>query len=202
MLLGAVDDRVRCVVSQVPVADGRDWLRRMRREHEWFEFLDRLEADRRNRVLNGEGELVAPRDGIMIATPERQQTKVKADVDDRIPSLVPLRGAEAILQYQPVELAHLISPRALMIIGVDKDAVTPTDHAYRLYDAAGPPKRLVVQQHTTHYAAYDRYWTVVTPMIVEWFERYLVAANLDVREDTPSSSTQQFVEVLEAKEEA
>ena len=58
VLLGAVDDRVRCVVSQVPVADGRDWLRRMRREHEWFEFLDRLEADRRNRVLTGEGELV------------------------------------------------------------------------------------------------------------------------------------------------
>jgi dipeptidyl aminopeptidase/acylaminoacyl peptidase len=197
VLLGAVDDRVRCVVSQVPVADGRDWLRRMRREHEWFEFLDRLEADRRNRVLTGEGELVAPRDGIMIATPERQQTKVKADVDDRIPSLVPLRGAEAILQYQPVELAHLISPRALMIIGVDKDAVTPTDHAYRLYEAAGAPKRLVVQQHTTHYAAYDRYWTVVTPMIVEWFERYLVAANLDVREDTPSTSTQEFVEVQE-----
>jgi uncharacterized protein len=197
VLLGAMDDRVRCVVSQVPVADGRDWLRRMRREHEWFEFLDRLEADRRTRVLTGEGELVAPRDGIMVATPERQQTKVKADVDDRIPSLVPLRGAEAILEYQPVEMAHRISPRALMIIGVDKDAVTPTDHAYRLYEAAGPPKRLVVQQHTTHYAAYDRYWTAVTPMIVEWFQRYLVAANLDVREETPSSSTQQFVEVKE-----
>ena len=54
-----------------------------------------------------------------------------------------------------------------------------------------------MQQHTTHYAAYDRYWTVVTPMIVEWFERYLVAANLDVREDTPSTSTQEFVEVQE-----
>jgi dipeptidyl aminopeptidase/acylaminoacyl peptidase len=198
VMLAAVDDRVGCAVSQVPVADGRDWLRRMRREHEWYELLERLEADRRARVLTGAGELVAPRDGIMIATPEREQTKVKADVDDRIPSLVPLRAAEAILEYQPVEHVHRISPRALMVIGVDDDAVTPTDHAYRLYDAAGSPKRLVVQRHTTHYAAYDRYWSAVTPMIVEWFERYLVAADLDVREDTGASRRQEFVEVREA----
>jgi uncharacterized protein len=197
VLLAAHDDRVRCAVSQVPVADGRDWLRRMRREYEWYEFLDRLDADRRARVLTGKGELVAPRDGIMVATPERQQTKVKADVDDKIPSLVPLRGAEAILEYQPAEVADRISPRALMIIGVDGDAVTPTDHAYRLYEAAGAPKRLVIQRHTTHYAAYDRYWSAVTPMVVEWFQRYLVAANLDVREDSGASSSQAFVEVKE-----
>ena len=197
VLLAAHDPRVRCAVSQVPVADGRDWLRRMRREHEWYEFLERLDADRRARVLTGKGELVAPRDGIMVATPERQQTKVKADVDDKIPSLVPLRGAEAILEYQPVDVAGRISPRPLMIIGVDGDAVTPTEHAYRLYEAAGPPKRLVIQRHTTHYAAYDRYWSAVTPMIVDWFQRYLVAAHLDVREDSGASSSQAFVEVKE-----
>jgi uncharacterized protein len=197
VLLAATDERVRCAVSQVPVADGRDWLRSMRREYEWYEFLDRLEEDRRDRVLTGSGAMVAPRDGIMVATPEREKTAIKADVDDRIPSLVPLRGAEAILQYQPVEAAGRISPRALMVIGVDDDAVTPTDHAYRIYDAAGPPKRLVMQRHTTHYAAYDRYWTTVTSMIVEWFERYLVAADLDVREDAGTTSTQDFIEVGE-----
>jgi hypothetical protein len=30
-----------------------------------------------------------------------------------------------------------------------------------------------MQRHTTHYAAYDRYWTTVTPLIVDWFDRYL-----------------------------
>ena len=30
-----------------------------------------------------------------------------------------------------------------------------------------------MQRHTTHYAAYDRYWTTVTPLIVEWFDRYV-----------------------------
>jgi hypothetical protein len=30
-----------------------------------------------------------------------------------------------------------------------------------------------MQRHTTHYAAYDRYWTTVTPLIVEWFDEHL-----------------------------
>ena len=45
-----------------------------------------------------------------------------------------------------------------MVIGVEGDATTPTDHAERLYEAARGPKTLLMQRHTTHYAAYDRYW--------------------------------------------
>ena len=98
ILLAASDDRIRVAVSQVPVADGEDWLHRMRREYEWQEFLDRLENDRRERVGTGTGEMVHPREEIMVPTPERRATNVKADVDERIPSSVPLRCAEAIMQ--------------------------------------------------------------------------------------------------------
>ena len=41
-MAAGLDDRVKAMVSQVPIADGRDWLHRMRREHEWLEFLERL----------------------------------------------------------------------------------------------------------------------------------------------------------------
>ena len=41
----------------------RDWLHRMRPEHEWLAFLERLEEDRRQRVLTGTGRLVAPARG-------------------------------------------------------------------------------------------------------------------------------------------
>ena len=36
VLLAAVDPRVKAAISQVPVADGADWLHRMRPEHEWL----------------------------------------------------------------------------------------------------------------------------------------------------------------------
>src|SRR5690606_14916758 len=35
VLLAARDPRIRSAVAQVPVADGYNWLKRMRREYEW-----------------------------------------------------------------------------------------------------------------------------------------------------------------------
>ena len=185
VLLAAADRRVRAAVSQVPVADGRDWLRRMRREHEWYEFLDRLAADRRRRVLTGEGEMVHPREEIMVPTPERRASKVKADVDDRIPSSVPLRCAEAIMDYRPIDVVHQVAPTALMIIAVADDATTPTDHAERLYERAGAPKKLVMQRHTTHYAAYKQYGPAVIPQMVDWYRTHFRGGAVEVHQSTP-----------------
>ncbi len=179
---GALDPRVKAVVSQVPIADGRDWLHRMRREHEWLEFLERLREDARVRVTTGRGELVPPREGIMVPTPERRTTTVKSDVDDKVPPLVALASAEAIFAYRPIEVVDRIAPRALMLIAVEQDATTPEDHAYALYERAGAPKRLVVQTGTTHYAAYAQYRDVVNPLIVGWFTRHLVTGEINVHE--------------------
>jgi hypothetical protein len=176
IVIAALDDRVRAVVSQVPSADGRDWLKRMRREHEWLAFLESLREDRTTRVVLGRSALVSPRDGLMVPTPERATTNVKSDVDGRVPVEVQLASAEAIFAYRPIDLVGQIGPRALMLICVENDATTPEDHAYRLFEKANQPKRLVVQTGTTHYGAYAQYGDVVTPMIVDWFCRYLPAA--------------------------
>ncbi len=182
LVLAAHDQRVCCAVSQVPVADGEDWLHRMRREHEWHDFLGRLEADRRQRVTTGEGASVHPREEIMVPTPERKKTNIKKDVDSKIQEEVLLRSAEYILGYKPIELVGRIAPRAIMIIAVDNDATTPTDHAVSLYEAAGEPKKLIMQRHTTHYAAYEQYGDEVTPQIVDWFQRHMTRSHLEVRE--------------------
>lgn len=177
VMLAAHDSRVRCAVSQVPVADGEDWLKRMRREHEWYEFLERLTTDRQKRVLTGEGEMVHPREEIMVPTPERRQTKVKSDVDDRIPSSVPLRAAEAIMAYKPIDVVSRVAN--LLIVAVEDDAVTPTDHAVDLYEAAAEPKKLIMQRHTTHYAAYAQYQDVVIPEMVAWFDAHLSGRSVE-----------------------
>ena len=183
IVLAAADDRIRCVVSQVPVADGEDWLRRMRREYEWYEFLELLAADRSERVRTGRSRLVNPREEIMVPTPERRVTKVKRDVDSRVPTKVRLRCAEAILAYKPVEVVHMIRDAPLLIIGVEDDPVTPTDHALALYQRASAPKKLIMQRRTTHYAAYARYGDEIAPQIVDWFTTHLSRGPLDVRED-------------------
>lgn len=191
ILLGATDTRVRCVVSQVPVADGTDWLRRMRREYEWFEFLARLDADRRTRVAGGEGERVHPREEIMVPTPERRATTVKKDVDSRIPTSVPLKAAEEILAYKPIDVVGRLAPTPLLVIGVVDDPVTPTDHAVALYEAAGEPKRLILQSQTTHYGAYQQYGAVVIPEIVSWCATHLQGAAVVATQDGKNETLQE-----------
>ncbi len=185
VLLAAYDSRIRAAVSQVPVSDGRDWLHRMRSEADWLTYLADLEADRFTRVTTGAGKRVHPREGIMVPTPERRATSVKKDVDDRIPTQVPLAAADEIIRdYRPIDAArNLRTP--LMVIGVEGDATTPTDHAIALYEAASGPKELILQRHTTHYAAYDKYWETVTPRIVEWFETHVNGSSVALRTSVP-----------------
>jgi dipeptidyl aminopeptidase/acylaminoacyl peptidase len=187
VLLAGVDPRIRAVVSQVPVADGRDWLHRMRQEHEWIAYLSALEEDAKLRVTTGHGRTVHPREEIMIPTPERKTTTIKADVDERIPTAISLASAEQILEYRPIDAADG-HQTPLMVIVVEADATTPTDHAEALYEVAAGPKALIMQRKTSHYAAYDRYWTEVTPRIVEWFERYVRPADVRVESSAGSAS--------------
>jgi dipeptidyl aminopeptidase/acylaminoacyl peptidase len=171
VILAALDQRIRAVVCQVPVADGADWLHRMRSEDAWIGFLARLEQDRRVRARSGCGELVDPRREIVLPSAERLVTTVKSDVDERVPRSVSFEIADELLEYRPVDFAQKLRT-PLLVIGVEGDATTPTDHAIRLFDAAMGPKELVLQRHTSHYEAYDKYWEVVTPQIVKWLDEY------------------------------
>ena len=165
-----------------PTRQAEEWLRRMRREHEWIAFCKRLDADRQKRVLEGQGELVNPHEELMVATPERAQAGVKKDVDSRIPDRVPLRSAEAIMEFVPENYVSAISPRAALFIATEGDAVTPEDQMLRLYEKAKPPKKLILQKETSHYAAYNQYFDKVTPQIIEWYDRYLKYDAVEVRE--------------------
>ncbi len=182
--VAAVDERVKCVVSNYGFASGKDWLRSMRREYEWIGLLQRLDSDRKRRVLEGKGEMVSPREDLMVVTPERLQTTVKKDVDSRIPERVPLRCAEAIMEFTPEDYVAAISPRAILFISTEGDAVTPEDQTFRMYEKAGQPKKLILQKETSHYKAYDQYFDQVTPQIIDWYNRYLRYERVESVEQT------------------
>lgn len=192
VMLAATDRRVRAAVSQLPVADGGDWLHRMRSEYEWLNFLESLRADRADRTLSGgPGRLVNPREEIMVPTAERRSTTVKTDVDGRVPTKVRLSCAQEIIDYRPVDAAaKLRTP--LLVIAVENDATTPTDHAIAIYDAARGPKQLLIQRHTSHYASYDRYWHLTTPRIVDWFDKHLGPDDVTVQQYEPSATEQKM----------
>lgn len=55
---------------------------------------------------------------------------------------------------RPVDAVARIAPRPLLIIHGGRDAVTPVDHAYQLFSAAGEPKELWIIPEARHCGAY------------------------------------------------
>ena len=75
------------------------------------------------------------------------------------------------MRYRPIDVAEKCSP--LMVVAVEEDKTTPTDHAEALYEMAPDPKSFVLQVNTTHYAAYADYGHIVRPVMVQWFGWHL-----------------------------
>lgn len=174
IMAAAADERIRAVVAQSVVAEGRDWLHRMRREYEWVAYLRRVEEDSRRWIVEGTGQKVNPREDLMVETPERRAIGPKKDVDARMPTEFYLRSADYLLRYRPIDVVDKLSPRAaLLMTSVSDDVVTPADHAQALYDRAGAPKKLVYQRDTTHYRSYTQNYAVLMQIIVDWYDRYL-----------------------------
>jgi uncharacterized protein len=182
IMAAGVDKRVRCVVGQSVVADGRDWLHRMRREYEWVDYLRRVEEDRRRWVLEGTGEKVNPREDLMVETPERRQTGHKLDVDAKMEREFYLHSADLIMRYRPIDVVDKIAPRALLITAVEDDVVTPEDHAVALYEKAGAPKKLILQRETSHYRSYKENYSVLMQQILDWCDRYLKYGSIETIE--------------------
>lgn len=171
--VAAAEPRVRCVAVQTVVADGPEWLRRMRREHEWVDFKRRVDENRLRRVRGGRDELVEPREEIMVATPERKAERSRAVDDAKVGGGFYLSSAESLMRYRPLDVVDRIAPRALLLTCVEDDVVTPADHATALYERAGAPKKLIRQSGVKHYESYTKNYDALMAQILDWYGRHL-----------------------------
>src|SRR5215470_3847718 len=73
--VGAIDPRVKCVVSVVGIGNGVRWMRSVRRPDEWHDLLERAKADREKRVLDGQSAMA---DRSQILLPDRQSAELAA----------------------------------------------------------------------------------------------------------------------------
>jgi fermentation-respiration switch protein FrsA (DUF1100 family) len=176
----AIDPRVLAVVSVNGVSNGERWLKGLRRQHEWLEYLERLRAARVRRVMTGETEMIDPSEELMTGSPALYQGRERmldaAPPENRWQlSRQTLDSAEAILEFRPEEVARYISPRALMIVHGDQDTVVPVDEAISLYEKALEPKKLIIVPGRSHH---DIYLGEVGDMLVResiaWFTEHLV----------------------------
>lgn len=169
----SIDSRVRTCVAVSAVADGSDWLRRMRREYEWYEFLDFAGSDQRKRVGGGEATLVDPANGLMIPTPERRSTKVKGQLPPGLEvNATPLWCALEIMDFRPIDVVQRLAPRALLLFSLSADAVVPPAHSQSLFSAASEPKRLVSLKGEAHYGAYIEHLEAISTGTIDWLRNH------------------------------
>lgn len=174
--VGAVDQRVKCIVSCVGVGHGSRWMRSVRRPDEYVDLLARSKKDREQRVLSGAPEQ-ADRSEILLA--DRQSAALAAAARAKNPNAIntlPLDYIDETLGFHPEWVVDKISPRPILYITTDDDRLVPPEESYALYEKAGEPKKLVTLKGFGHYEVYvEPAFSQVMDETVAWFEQYLPA---------------------------
>ena len=173
---GAVDPRVKCVVSVVGIGDGVRWMRSVRRPDEFHDLLARSAQDRVKRTLEGKSEFVK-REEILL--PDRQSAELAAAARRNNPAAVgtiPLEYVAETLEFSPEWIVDRIAPRPVLFITTDDDRLVPPEESRQLHARAGEPKKLVVLKGYGHYEVYlEPAFSEVMRETLAWYRRYLPA---------------------------
>lgn len=153
LVAGALDPRVKAVVSQVPFVAGWDLIA-LRPDAD--EFVAALVAEREARSRGAPPTMlpVVAERGEPCAFPGRSGYEFFMSTGGPTwKNEVTLSSFENVRAYEPGWWAHRISPRALLMIVTPEDRITPADHARAAFDRAGEPKQLL-EIEGDHFAPY------------------------------------------------
>jgi len=172
--VGAIDRRVKCVVSVVGIGNGERWMRSVRRPDEFHDLLERSRQDRMKRALDGKSEFVA-REEVLL--PDRQSAELAAAARRNNPaavSVIPLEYVDETLQFNPEWVVDKIAPRPILFITTDDDRLVPPEESIQLHARAGEPKKLVVLEGYGHYEVYmEPAFSRVMQATVAWYREHL-----------------------------
>lgn len=179
LVVGAVDPRVQCIVSQVPLVSGYRTVQRLVRPDILRDYHEQFIADRENRFAGGEpervpavsedllGEAVMPTKGAYEWFTEAAEERAPAWENE-----VTLRSVELLTQYDPVDYIERISPTPLLMVVAEQDDLVLTDEQLKAYDKALEPKELVTLDGK-HFDAYVEEFDASGPAAQDWFIEHL-----------------------------
>jgi fermentation-respiration switch protein FrsA (DUF1100 family) len=180
LVVGAIDRRVKCVVSQVPLCSGYRNILRLVRADVIAPTRAQLDQDRVDR-FNGKAPAMIPvvtnDPAGMAALPtadsfqwfiETGQTKAPAWKNE-----VTLRTVEMLMEYEPGSYVDRISPTPLLMVIAAQDHLAVADEAFATYNQAREPKKLVVLPggHFDAYIGAD--FNVSSQAARDWFVEHL-----------------------------
>jgi len=166
LILGAVDPRVKVIVSNVPVIDGYQNMWRVHGSERFRQLQDAILEDRRKRFETGEFSYLP-----MSATPSGPRAElttwpldeVKHVFDELKRTQAPrhdhrstLASVELLMQYDASPYARRLVNKPTMMIIASHDDITLWDVETAVFDSIpSNAKQLVVLPSTTHMTLYS-----------------------------------------------
>jgi len=179
LVIGAIDRRVKCVVSQVALVSGSRNLKRLVRADMFAALREQFNADREAR-LGGATPAMIP---VVSEDPMGPAALPTADSwswftatgKSRAPSWrneVTLRTVEMLGEYEPGSYVERISPTPLLMIIADGDHLAVADEAFAAYNRALEPKKLLILKGG-HFDAYVKDFEASSGAARDWFVEHL-----------------------------
>jgi cephalosporin-C deacetylase-like acetyl esterase len=179
LVVGAIDRRVKCVVSQVPLVSGSHNLARLVRADMAADMRAQFDADREAR-FTGQAPAMLP---VVASDPFAPAALPTADswewftetARTRAPSWrnqVTLRTVEMLGEYEPGSYIGRISPTPMLMVIADGDHLAIADEAFAAYNRGLEPKRLVILKGG-HFDAYVKAFEQSSSVARDWFVEHL-----------------------------
>lgn len=180
LMVGAIDRRVRCVVSQVPTISGPTAALRRLRGDLVPDLLSAFDVDRQARFA-GEAPKMIPVVAESETTPCALAGKEAWEFFSRSMKRAPtyrneitLRSAEMAREYEPGNFIMRLSPTPLLMIVADHDWITPADLALDAFENARHTKKLLLLSGG-HFVPYIEQFERASGAAIEWFLEHLMA---------------------------
>jgi uncharacterized protein len=182
LVVGAIDRRVKCVVSQVPLASGHENARRLVRADYLAGLHAAFDEDRRAR-MNGSAPAMIPVVAEDPAAPSALPTPdswrwFTETGKSRAPSWrneVTLRSVEMFTEYEPASYISFVSPTPLLMVVARGDVLAVSELAFQAYEKALEPKRIVALSGG-HFDAYTKDFEASAGAATAWFVEHLAKA--------------------------
>ncbi|WP_346269081.1 alpha/beta hydrolase [Burkholderia ambifaria] len=180
LMLSAIDRRVKCVVSQVPMISGKETIDRAVRPDHLQAMRATLDEDRMRRFAGEAPGMIPAVSGdpaVPSAMPPADAWEwFSATSQTRAPAWkneVTLRSIEMLMEYEPGSYVRSISPTPLLVVAAPADHVCVGDLQLAAFDRALEPKKLVMLTGG-HFDAYTGpNFDAGCGAAVSWFKQYL-----------------------------
>ena len=180
LVVGAIDRRVKCVVSQVPLISGYRNFQRLVRPDFLGPLRAQFDADREAR-FRGEAPAMVPvvaadpQAPSALPTPDSYQwfTETGRERAKAWRNEVTIRTLEMLMEYEPGSYITKISPTPLMLVVAVGDHLAVADEAIRAFNEALEPKRLVLLEGG-HFDAYVSDFDKAANPARDWFVTHLL----------------------------